>query len=170
MVFNSYVVLGFLGLMGFFHLSVLWVGLPLCQATGLEVVQLPANAALTALLTSGAIALVVNTLYMLVIHICSPLFISVGMALTVPSTYVLDLIVGHIVGVKFSTAFGVAINTAGFVALALAPGSLSEAQQAQQAEAAASRWHAQAEGGCRAEAGGAEAQLVSARRSRLLQL
>jgi solute carrier family 35 protein F5 len=114
-------VLLFLGLMGAFHLCVLWLGLPLGQAIGLEVVQLPTGYALVALVVSGILALVVNTLYMLVIHICSPLFISVGMALTVPSTYALDLAVGHIVHVQLLTAIGVVINTTGFIALAMAP-------------------------------------------------
>jgi solute carrier family 35 protein F5 len=114
-------VMLFLGLMGTFHLCVLWLGMPLCQSIGLEVIQIPTGNALVALILSAVIALVVNTLYMLVIHICSPLFISVGMALTVPSTYALDLAVGHIAHVKLETAIGVVINTAGFVALALAP-------------------------------------------------
>ena len=89
--------------MGLVHWALLWVGMPLLHASGVEVFVRPSAAQLRVLLLTSAIALVVNTLCMLTIHICSPLFLSVGMALTVPASYLSDLVVGSIATVRSAT-------------------------------------------------------------------
>jgi len=109
----------FLGLMGLAHLAVLWLFMPLLHVTGVERFVWPSARQWGVLELTSLVALCVNTLCMFTIHICSPLFHSVGMALTVPASYLCDLALGNIDALRLPTLGGVLLDTAGFVLLIL---------------------------------------------------
>ena len=109
----------FLGLMGLAHLAVLWLFMPLLHVTGVERFVWPSARQWGVLELTSLVALCVNTLCMFTIHICSPLFLSVGMALTVPASYLCDLALGNIDALRLPTLGGVLLDTAGFVLLSL---------------------------------------------------
>ena len=100
--------------------------MPLLHAVGVERFVWPSAAQWPVLVAVSAVALVVNTLCMLTIHVCSPLFLSVGMALTVPASYASDLAMGRIGALRWRTLLGVLLDTAGFVTMSLAPGRAPE--------------------------------------------
>jgi hypothetical protein len=109
-----------MGLMGAFHIACLWPGQLLLELLGWEPHFRPGaisqHSARMLAVTSG-IALLVNALSMFIIHRISPLFLSVGMALTVPASYLCDLLTGQIGALRASTLLGVGLNGAGFVLL-----------------------------------------------------
>ena len=73
-----------------------------------------------------------------IIHRISPLFLSVGMALTVPASYLCGLLTSQIGALRASTLLGVGLNGAGFALRATAGccGARSEGRQGRRAAVA----------------------------------
>ncbi|KAH3761500.1 DUF6 domain protein [Pelomyxa schiedti] len=106
----------FLGLVGFFNFLLLWVFFAVWNIFGIESYESPTGTTLLYLVLLGCLDATQNLLILLAIINSSPLFVSVGLLLTIPAAMFFDLILyGYLV--PLIGIIGICVIVTGFVTL-----------------------------------------------------
>jgi len=108
----------FLGFVGLFTFFLFWPGIFILDHLQVEVFEYPTGATLWGLVVTVFLDAVFNSSFFVGIYFTSPLFMSVGSLLAIPTSVVVDWILNQYV-LPFEAFFGMAMIILGFLGLNL---------------------------------------------------